>query len=376
MIPVPLNAYVISTLAAILAVFIYVASDVMGLFPSKNKFPVEGRTVVLTGGSQGMGKGLGKLLAQKGANLIIVARNKEKLEAALKEISAEAKSSTQRFHYISADVTIPEENTRILTEATAWNNDQPPDIVWANAGSAHPHLFADTPITTLRSQMDINYWGAAYLSHAALNLFLSPRSSPSSSPPPSPTRHIIMTSSAAAFVGLAGYAPYSPCKAAMRNLADALRSEVNLYNGARRQSPHPQLPSSSSPSHTTRISDRDIQIHIVLPGTILSPGFEQENKVKHPVTRILEEDDPVQTEEQVALAAIRGLEQGKFMVTTQWLVGLLRAGMLGGSPRENVVVDTIVAWVVSLVWLFMGPDLERKVWEFGRKNGVRGGEGR
>lgn len=34
-----------------------------------------------------MGKGLGKLLAQKGANLIIVARNKEKLEAALKEIS-------------------------------------------------------------------------------------------------------------------------------------------------------------------------------------------------------------------------------------------------------------------------------------------------
>lgn len=43
MIPVPLNAYVISTLAAILAVFIYVASDVMGLFPSKNKFPVEGR---------------------------------------------------------------------------------------------------------------------------------------------------------------------------------------------------------------------------------------------------------------------------------------------------------------------------------------------
>lgn len=34
-----------------------------------------------------MGKAVGKLLAEKGANVIIVARNVEKLEEALKDIS-------------------------------------------------------------------------------------------------------------------------------------------------------------------------------------------------------------------------------------------------------------------------------------------------
>ncbi|PNS19891.1 3-ketodihydrosphingosine reductase tsc10 [Sphaceloma murrayae] len=367
MIPVPINAPVLTTLIAVLAVFVYVASDVMGLSPSKNKFPVEGRTVLLTGGSQGMGKGLGKLLARKGANLIIVARDKKKLEAALGEISAEAKSPSQRFHYISADVTSPEENTRLLNESTAWNNGTPPDIVWANAGSAHPTLFAETPIATLRSQMDINYWGAAYLSHAAISLFLR---TPLPSPPPTtpqPPRHIIMTSSAAALVGLAGYSPYSPCKAAMRNLADTLRNEMNLYNGARRRAlANPSTLSVGS----VRPPDRDVNIHVVIPGTILSPGLDNENKMKHPVTQLLEEGDPAQTEDEVAAAAIRGLEKGEFMVATTWLMSVLSAGMRGGSPRGNVVLDTVMSWIVSVVWLFMGPELEGKVWGYGKKNGL------
>lgn len=47
------------------------------------------QTVVITGGSQGMGRGLGKLLAQKGANVVIVARNAKKLEEALEYISVQ-----------------------------------------------------------------------------------------------------------------------------------------------------------------------------------------------------------------------------------------------------------------------------------------------
>lgn len=43
--------------------------------------------MVITGGSQGMGKAVGRLLAEKGANVIIVARNVAKLKDALKYIS-------------------------------------------------------------------------------------------------------------------------------------------------------------------------------------------------------------------------------------------------------------------------------------------------
>lgn len=92
--------------SALLVLFVSVfIIDKMGVFQSKNQFPVDGRvnfllllhseqaltqsiqTVLLTGGSDGMGKAVGILLAKKGANVVIVARNVEKLEAAIKEIS-------------------------------------------------------------------------------------------------------------------------------------------------------------------------------------------------------------------------------------------------------------------------------------------------
>lgn len=42
-----------------------------------------GKTVLLTGGSTGMGRGVAKILAQKGANIVIVARNQGRLAEAL-----------------------------------------------------------------------------------------------------------------------------------------------------------------------------------------------------------------------------------------------------------------------------------------------------
>ena len=45
------------------------------------------QTIVITGGSQGMGRGVAKLLAAKGANIVIVARTAEKLEVAIKYIA-------------------------------------------------------------------------------------------------------------------------------------------------------------------------------------------------------------------------------------------------------------------------------------------------
>ncbi|KAK4960748.1 3-dehydrosphinganine reductase [Elasticomyces elasticus] len=348
--------------AALGVFFIVLAFDTIGLFRKKNQFPVDGRTVVITGGSQGMGRGLGKLLAQKGANVVIVARDREKLKAAMEYISKSAQHpETQRFHSISADVTKPEENVRILQEVTTWNNGQAPDIVWANAGVSAPGLFVDTSIETLRAQMDINYWAAAYLAKATLKCWLHPSSSSdkpftakNSSLLP---RHFVMTSSTAAFCGIAGYSPYSPAKAALRSLSDSLRSELNIYHGARLHS------SSSGPP-------ADIRIHTVFPGTILTPGHEAENKTKHPVTKILEESDPAQTEDQVAAAAIDGLERGYYLITTQLLGAAMRASALQGSPRNNWLVDTLFSWVTSVAWLFVGPDLESKVFQYGKEHGV------
>ncbi|KAI9655320.1 MAG: 3-dehydrosphinganine reductase [Bathelium mastoideum] len=331
-----------------------------GLFSKKNRFPVDGRTVVVTGGSQGMGKSVARILAQKGANVVVVARDVKKLESALTFISsAAANPGKQRFHIISADVTKSEECTRIVEEVTAWNQGNPPDIIWAIAGSSIPGLFIDTSVETLRTQMDINYWSAAYLAHAALKVWLRPGSKSTPHPATSLPRHFIMTSSVLAFVCVAGYSPYGPAKAAMRTLADALRSEVELYRGARQHNASLAPPA-------------DVKIHCVCPGTILSPGYEEENKHKHPVTKDLEKSDPKQTADEVAEASIKALENGNFLITTQWLAGLMRALALAGSQRNNWLIDTLLSFVASVVWLFVCADLDKTVFKYGKEHGMSG----
>ncbi|KAJ4341802.1 3-dehydrosphinganine reductase [Didymella glomerata] len=328
-----------------------------------NQFPVEGKTVLLTGASQGLGREIAKLLSARGANLILVARTVKNLESAVEYARSHAKNpSSQRFHYISADVSSETENERILAEATAWNNGVMPEVVWANAGASIPGLFIETSTETMRKQMDLNYFSAAYLAHKTLKAWLYPDTPylAGKTDVSQGTRHFILTSSGVAFVGLAGYTPYSPAKAALRSLADGLRSEVLLYNGARR---------SKAASGQTA-APFDVNIHAVFPGTILSPGFENEEKTKHPITRLLESSDPKQTESEAAIAAVRGLENGNYMTTTNWMIDLLRWGSLGSSQRNNIVVDTLMSWIVSIVWLVMVPDLNSKVWGWGKKEGM------
>lgn len=207
--------------------------------------------------------------------------------------------------------------------------------------------------------MDINYFAAAYLAQATLKVWIkpSPNSASNVNPKLAKQRHFIMTSSVISFVGLAGYGPYAGPKSAMRSLADTLRSEMNLYNGARRKDPVNGPPS-------------DIKIHCVMPGTITSPGFEEEEKLKHEVTKILEEGDPTQNEDEVAKAAVNGLEKGGFIITTNLLGHAMRVSALGGSPRNNWLIDTIFGWVVAVAWLFIGPDLDGKVFAYGKKHGL------
>ena len=281
--------------------------------------------------------------------------------------AAAPERSTQRFRTISADVTRPAENQRVMDEVKAWNHGHPPDIVWAIAGAAQPSLFLDASIEQLQSQMDVNYWSAAYLAQVTLREWLLPQRHSSSSSTngenPAP-RHFIMTSSTAAFVGVGGFAPYSPTKAAIRSLHDQLRSELNLYHGALAVK---QAGNSDSNAQCVP----EVKIHTVFPGTILTPGLEVENKSKHPITKLLEEDDEAQTDVQVAMAAVAELGKGRSLITTQNFQGAaMKATSLMGSPRDRWFVDTIFTWVMAVVWLFVSWDMERKVWKWGKEHGM------
>lgn len=317
------------------------------------------QTVLITGASEGMGLSVAQKLAARGANVILVSRSADKLQAALESVrvrpppplgrhgaasdpraqAAAKDAAAQRFHCISADVSAPAYAAPVLAQARACNGGRAPDVVWCVAGVSVPELFVDMDMASLRRQMDVNFYGTAEMAHAVLREWLAP-DAPAGAPP----RHLVMTTSVVALYTIPGYAPYAPSKWAIRGLADTISQEALLY---------PQ----------------QVKVHVVYPGSILSPGFERENIGKPAITKLLEEADPKQTPDEVAEAAIRGLERGDYFVTVNYLGSLMRWGMMGGSFRNNWLVDTLGACIASVVWFFVQMDLHAKIRGYGKKHG-------
>lgn len=295
-----------------------------------------------------MGRSAALQLAAKGANVAVVSRSADKLAAVVAECEAAAlHPGSQRFGFFTADVSKPDYAAPLLADVVAWNGGRPVDIVWCAAGMSTPDFWLEVPLSKSRSQMDVNYWGAAEMAHAVLRQWLaapSTTSTPSSSDKEQQPKHLVFTSSVLAFFPVVGYGPYTPAKSALRGLADTLVQEVEAYPG-------------------------NVKVHVVYPGSISSPGFERENKTKPAVTRVIEDGDPVQTPDAVAASAIAGLEKGHYAITVALLGHFLRWGVQGGSPRNTWFVDTIMACLAPIVWIFALPDVYSKIRKHAKEHG-------
>lgn len=328
----------------------------MGLLTSKKQFDITGRTVVVTGASQGLGLALAKELSKKGAHIAIVSRDVGKLERALEEMRRAASQSYQKFIYLSYDLRSSESAPAILAEVTKWNDGEPPDVMLNCAGHCIPGFFASSTVETLRDQMDTLYWSCTYMAHATLKAWIKPVDKQVQRSHADKPRHLIFTSSVLAFMPLAGYAPYNPAKAAMRTLADTLNQEVQVYNGAR------QHATESGPA-------AEIKIHAIYPMGIQSPGFGNEEKLKPALTRKLEEDDKPQQPDDLAKAIVAELEAGKYLITTSLIGHLMKGWAMAGSQRTGVA-DYAWSWLGSLVILFVAPDFMSKCWKWGKEKGL------
>jgi NAD(P)-dependent dehydrogenase (short-subunit alcohol dehydrogenase family) len=52
----------------------------------KNAFSLEGQTAIITGGNRGLGFGIAQAMAESGANIAILCRDRKKAEEALNEL--------------------------------------------------------------------------------------------------------------------------------------------------------------------------------------------------------------------------------------------------------------------------------------------------
>ena len=100
--------------------------------------PLTGRTVLVTGGTKGIGKGIAGVFARAGANLVVVGRDHARGEAAAAELGENAA-------YVSADVGRAEDCERMAAEAVERFGGI--DVLCANAG-----VFPDVKLEDMTEQ--------------------------------------------------------------------------------------------------------------------------------------------------------------------------------------------------------------------------------
>ncbi|PYH91584.1 putative steroid dehydrogenase [Aspergillus ellipticus CBS 707.79] len=317
-----------------------------------SQFDVHGQTVLIAGGSKGLGRELALQLPSEepqltpsGANVIILARSPGPLEETRQEMLTRVQTPNQVIAAHPVDLTSSTDVESLISTL-----DPLPTILFCVAGGTADEIgfFADIPSHSIKTCMDRNYLGAAYISHALLRRWL--REPPAQPPTQAPTRHLIFTASTAAFLGLPGYAAYTPSKVATRALADTLRSEVLLYR-----------------------SQQEIRVHCSFPGTIYTDSFVQEQLGKPALLKELEGSEGNGgglSAGKVAERTIQGLKQGRFFITMDWDTELLLNNMRGPSPRFWSVLDWLIGFLAALVWPIVRGRWDSRIGAYGRENGV------
>ncbi|MEI6140405.1 MAG: SDR family oxidoreductase [Mariniphaga sp.] len=166
---------------------------------------MNGKVVIITGASSGIGRALAKEFCSRGAKLALGARRVELLA----ELKSELNSPDVLC--IATDVS-KEAECKNLIELTIEKYGHI-DILLNNAGISMRALFKDMNLDVMHRLMDVNFYGTVYCTKYALPYLLESKGS------------LVGVISIAGYVGLPGRTAYSASKFAVRGFLDTLRIE-------------------------------------------------------------------------------------------------------------------------------------------------------
>jgi NADP-dependent 3-hydroxy acid dehydrogenase YdfG len=172
---------------------------------------IEGKVVVITGASSGLGEATARRLSADGAKVVIGARRLDRLEALASELGLPPEAVVQ------TDVTRADEVARLVDRAVALHGRI--DVLVNNAGLMPHSPLERGKIEDWDRMIDVNLKGVLYGVAAALPHMKAQRSG-----------QIINVSSVAGHKVRPGSAVYAATKAAVLMLSEGLRQEVKPYN--------------------------------------------------------------------------------------------------------------------------------------------------
>ena len=170
----------------------------------------DGKTVLVTGASSGIGRATALAFAAAGARVALVARR----PAPLGKVAAQARAAGAEALAIAADVTQPAAVASAMRKAVRRFGTV--DIVVNNAGVLLPARVADLDPADLQRMLDVNLFGALHVMQAAVRQMNGQDGG----------GHIVNVASLA---GRRGYSPlggYCASKFALVGLTEALRTEL------------------------------------------------------------------------------------------------------------------------------------------------------
>ena len=172
---------------------------------------IEGKVVVITGASSGLGEAAARRLAADGAKLVLGARRVDRLQALAKALSLGETAVVQ------TDVTRREEVRRLVDQAVKVHGRI--DVIVNNAGLMPNSLLERLHVDEWDRMIDVNIKGVLYGIAAALPHMIAQKGG-----------QIINVSSVAGHKVGPGGAVYAATKHAVRVISEGLRQEVKPYN--------------------------------------------------------------------------------------------------------------------------------------------------
>jgi 3-dehydrosphinganine reductase len=232
-----------------------------------------GKTVFLSGGSEGIGLSLAKAFTGQGAHVVLFSRSEDKLKRALTVLEARKTRDSQKVGCFSLDVSNEQAVTKILEQAVASYG--VPDVFVNNAGKSLPDYFENIPSSQMEDIMRTNFYSMWYTLS-----YILPKMKEKGG-------YVVNTSSMSGFMGVFGYTDYTASKFAVIGFTEVLRSEYLKH---------------------------DITFSVLCPSDIDTPGFEAENVHKPPETMAATGNAKLMHPDAVAKVCLKGMRRGKFVI--------------------------------------------------------------
>lgn len=164
------------------------------------------KVVVITGGSEGIGRAMVEMMLNKGAKVATCGRKHDKL------YHLQTQFPGQPLHVVVADVS-SESDCRNFINSTI-KTFGGIDILINNAGLSMRALINDAEISAFKRLMDVNFWGTVYCTKFALPSIIEHKGT------------VVGISSIVGNRGIPGRSAYSASKFAMQGWLEALRVEM------------------------------------------------------------------------------------------------------------------------------------------------------